>query len=96
MLLRYGIIGAGAIGGFYGGRLANAGKDVHFLFHRDYDFVREHLEQHFNPLKFQRKIVFKMCSFCSSESNFYQQVTDIYATSIDYDPRADITKNFLR
>ena len=42
MLLRYGIIGTGAIGGFYGGRLANAGKDVHFLFHRDYDFVREH------------------------------------------------------
>ena len=32
----------------------------------------------------------------SSERNFYQQVTDIYATSIDYDPRADITKNFLR
>ncbi|MBR5084407.1 MAG: putative 2-dehydropantoate 2-reductase [Prevotella sp.] len=42
MILRYGIIGTGAIGGFYGGRLANAGKDVHFLFHRDYDFVREH------------------------------------------------------
>ncbi len=42
MLLRYGIIGTGAIGGFYGGRLANAGKDVHFLFHRDYDFVHEH------------------------------------------------------
>ena len=41
MLLRYGIIGTGAIGGFYGGRLANAGRDVHFLFHRDYDFVRE-------------------------------------------------------
>ena len=42
MFLRYGIIGSGAIGGFYGGRLANVGKDVHFLFHRDYDFVREH------------------------------------------------------
>ncbi len=28
--------------------------------------------------------------------NFYQQVTDIYATSIDYDPRSDLTKNFLQ
>lgn len=31
----------------------------------------------------------------SSERNFYQQVTDIYATSIDYDPRSDITKKFF-
>ena len=38
----YGIIGTGAIGGFYGSKLAQGGKDVHFLFHRDYDYVREH------------------------------------------------------
>ena len=31
----------------------------------------------------------------SSERNFYQQVTDIYATSIDYDPRSKITKDFF-
>ena len=31
----------------------------------------------------------------SSERNFYQQVTDIYATSIDYDPRKKITKYFF-
>jgi len=31
----------------------------------------------------------------SSERNFYQQVTDIYATSTDYDPRAKITKQFF-
>jgi len=31
----------------------------------------------------------------SSERNFYQQVTDIYATSIDYDPRSVITKQFF-
>ena len=31
----------------------------------------------------------------SSERNFYQQVTDIYATSIDYDPRKKITKDFF-
>jgi 2-dehydropantoate 2-reductase len=39
--LRYAIIGAGALGGFYGGMLVNAGNDVHFLFHNDYDFVRK-------------------------------------------------------
>jgi len=31
----------------------------------------------------------------SSERNFYQQVTDIYSTSIDYDPRSDLTKEFF-
>ncbi len=31
----------------------------------------------------------------SSERNFYQQVTDIYATSVDYDPRSDMTKKFF-
>ena len=40
--MKYGIIGTGAIGGFYGGKLAHGGKDVHFLFHRDYDYVCEH------------------------------------------------------
>ncbi len=37
--MTYGIIGTGAIGGYYGAKLAHAGKDVHFLLHRDYDFV---------------------------------------------------------
>jgi hypothetical protein len=31
----------------------------------------------------------------ASERMFYQKVTDIYATSIDYDPNAEITKNFF-
>lgn len=35
----YSVIGTGAIGGYYGGRLAKAGNEVHFLFHRDYDYV---------------------------------------------------------
>ena len=39
--LRYAIIGTGAIGGYYGGRLAQAGCDVHFLLRSDYDYVRE-------------------------------------------------------
>ncbi len=38
--MRYAIIGTGAIGGFYGGRLARAGHDVHFLLHTDYEYVR--------------------------------------------------------
>ncbi len=33
---RYGIIGTGAIGGYYGGRLQRAGYDVHFLARSDY------------------------------------------------------------
>ncbi len=35
----YSIVGMGAIGGFYGGRLAHAGREVHFLSHSDYDYV---------------------------------------------------------
>lgn len=38
----YAIIGAGALGGLYGGLLAKAGFDVHFLLHRDYEHVRRH------------------------------------------------------
>ncbi len=38
----YGIIGTGAIGGYYGGKLAHDGQEVHFLLHRDYEFVKEH------------------------------------------------------
>ncbi len=30
----------------------------------------------------------------ASERRFYQKVTDIYATSIDYDPRAEVTQAF--
>ena len=39
---RYAILGTGALGGFYGGRLARAGADVHFLLHSDYEHVRDH------------------------------------------------------
>ncbi len=39
---KYGVIGTGAIGGYYGGKLARSGQDVHFLFHSDYDYVKEH------------------------------------------------------
>ena len=39
---RIAIIGAGAVGAYYGARLAEAGHDVHFLMRRDYDAVRAH------------------------------------------------------
>lgn len=39
---RYAIIGTGAVGGFYGGLLARAGFDVHFLLHSDLEHVRRH------------------------------------------------------
>ncbi|MFT3739675.1 MAG: putative 2-dehydropantoate 2-reductase [Breznakibacter sp.] len=39
MKLKYAIVGSGALGGFYGAKLARSGKDVHFLFHSDYRFV---------------------------------------------------------
>ncbi len=40
MAIRYGVIGTGALGGFYGGMLAKAGQEVHFLFRSDFEYVR--------------------------------------------------------
>ena len=37
--MRYAIIGTGAIGGYYGAKLANGGAEVHFLLHSDYEYV---------------------------------------------------------
>ena len=42
MAIRYGVIGTGALGGFYGGLLAKAGQDVHFLFRSDFEYVQKH------------------------------------------------------
>lgn len=39
--MKYAVIGTGAIGGFYGGRLMRAGNEVNFLLHTDYEYVRE-------------------------------------------------------
>lgn len=48
---RIGILGTGAIGGFYGLMLAKAGQDVHFLLRSDYHSVSEHgLRIHSGPL----------------------------------------------
>lgn len=39
---RIAIIGSGAVGCYYGGRLAQHGNDVHFLMRSDYEQVKEH------------------------------------------------------
>ncbi len=39
MAIRYGVIGTGALGGFYGGNLAKSGQEVHFLFRSDFEYV---------------------------------------------------------
>jgi 2-dehydropantoate 2-reductase len=41
-LSKIAIIGAGAVGSYYGSRLAEAGNDVQFLMRRDYQAVRDH------------------------------------------------------
>ncbi len=41
-MLSYSVVGTGAIGGFYGGRLAHAGRTVRFLLHSDYEYVKQH------------------------------------------------------
>ncbi len=40
-MLRYGVIGTGAIGGYYGAKLAHSGQEVHFLLHKDYEYVKK-------------------------------------------------------
>lgn len=38
----YAILGTGALGGYYGACLQQAGLDVHFLLHSDYEYVCKH------------------------------------------------------
>jgi len=45
--------------------------------------------------RYFRELLQRIRDIRSSERNLYQQVTDIYATAIDYDPKANITRNFF-
>lgn len=45
--------------------------------------------------RYFRELLQRIRDIRSSERNFYQQITDIYSTSIDYDPRSEITKMFF-
>lgn len=40
--MKIAVVGCGAVGSYYGGRLAQAGHDVHFLLRSDYEVVRRH------------------------------------------------------
>ena len=45
--------------------------------------------------RYFRELLQRIRDIRSSERNFYQQVTDIYATAMDYDPRSDLTRAFF-
>jgi len=45
--------------------------------------------------RYFRELLQRIRDIRSSERNLWQQITDIYATSIDYDPRSDMTKDFF-
>src|SRR5580765_2071369 len=38
--MKIAVVGCGAVGSFYGAKLARSGQDVHFLLRSDYDVVR--------------------------------------------------------
>jgi 2-dehydropantoate 2-reductase len=40
--MKIAVVGCGALGSFYGAKLARAGQDLHFLLRSDYDTVRQH------------------------------------------------------
>ncbi|MDL2227274.1 virulence RhuM family protein [Bacteroidales bacterium OttesenSCG-928-K03] len=48
-----------------------------------------------NGNRYFRELLQRVRDIRSSERNLYQQVTDIYATAIDYDPNSDVTRSFF-
>jgi hypothetical protein len=45
--------------------------------------------------RYFRELLQRIRDIRASERNFYQQITDIYATSVDYDPRTNLTRTFF-
>jgi len=70
-----------------------ATERLHEYIQKGFAMDDERLKQGGN--RYFRELLQRIRDIRSSERNFYQQVTDIYATSIDYDPRADMTKQFF-
>ena len=70
-----------------------ATKRLHEYIQKGFAMDDERLKQGGN--RYFRELLQRIRDIRSSERNFYQQVTDIYATSIDYNPRSDITKKFF-
>lgn len=70
-----------------------ATQRLHEYIQKGFTMDDERLKQGGN--RYFRELLQRIRDIRSSERNFYQQVTDIYATSIDYDPRSSITKKFF-
>lgn len=70
-----------------------ATQRLHEYIQKGFTMDDERLKQGGN--RYFRELLQRIRDIRSSERNFYQQVTDIYATSIDYDPRSDLTKIFF-
>lgn len=66
---------------------------LHEYIQKGFAMDDERLKQGGN--RYFKELIQRIRDIRSSERNFYQQVTDIYATSVDYDPRSDITKKFF-
>ena len=70
-----------------------ATKRLHEYIQKGFTMDDNRLKQGGN--RYFKELLQRIRDIRSSERNFYQQVTDIYATSIDYDPRSKITKEFF-
>lgn len=70
-----------------------ATERLHEYIQKGFSLDDERLKQGGN--RYFKELLQRIRDIRSSERNFYQQVTDIYATSIDYNPRSDITKKFF-
>lgn len=70
-----------------------ATERLHEYIQKGFAMDDERLKQGGN--RYFRELLQRIRDIRSSERNFYQQVTDIYATSVDYDPRAKMTKMFF-
>ncbi len=66
---------------------------LHEYLQKGFSMDDERLQQGGN--RYFKELLQRIRDIRSSERNFYQQVTDIYATSVDYNPRNDITKKFF-
>lgn len=70
-----------------------ATERLHEYIQKGFALDDERLKQGGN--RYFRELLQRIRDIRSSERNFYQQVTDIYATATDYDPRSDLTRNFF-
>lgn len=70
-----------------------ATQRLHEYIQKGFAMDDERLKQGGN--RYFRELLQRIRDIRSSERNFYQQVTDIYATATDYDPRDSMTKMFF-